>query len=127
MEFRQRDAFQFLFAGVTSIVLALGVWFLEKNKNKNKKQQGAIEQQKRKESKGQPLAQQLLVPPTDEAELVRLMLPDDANPAGNVHGGTILKLIEQVGFIVAVRHSNSGSGIIFNFFFFSIKFFLIIK
>jgi len=45
-----------------------------------------------------------------EAELVRLMLPDDANPAGNVHGGTILRLIEQIGWIVAARHANSGEG-----------------
>ena len=44
----------------------------------------------------------------------RLMLPDDANPAGNVHGGTILKMIEQAGYIAAMRHvkaagSNSSS------------------
>ena len=35
------------------------------------------------------------------------MLPDDANPAGNVHGGTILKLIEQAGYIVSTRFLNS--------------------
>ena len=34
------------------------------------------------------------------------MLPDDTNPNGNVHGGTILKLIEQAGSIVATRHCN---------------------
>ena len=38
------------------------------------------------------------------------MLPDDTNPQGNVHGGTILKLIEQAGAIVSVRHCNSTSG-----------------
>lgn len=27
-----------------------------------------------------------------EVATMRLMLPDDANPAGNVHGGTILKV-----------------------------------
>jgi acyl-coenzyme A thioesterase 7 len=37
------------------------------------------------------------------------MLPDDANPAGNVHGGTILKLIEQAGYIVSTRFLN-GDG-----------------
>lgn len=36
------------------------------------------------------------------------MQPDDANPNGNVHGGTILKLIEQAGYIVATRHCNKG-------------------
>ena len=37
------------------------------------------------------------------------MLPDDTNPPGNVHGGTILKLIEQAGAIVSGRHCNSVS------------------
>jgi len=45
-----------------------------------------------------------------EAELVRIMHPDDANPAGNVHGGTILRLIEEVGWVVASRHANSAGG-----------------
>lgn len=34
------------------------------------------------------------------------MLPDDTNPLGNVHGGTILKMIEHAGHIVANRHCN---------------------
>eukprot|EP00937_MAST-01D_sp_MAST-1D-sp2_P003525 g3525.t1 len=41
----------------------------------------------------------------------RVMLPDDANPAGNVHGGTILRMIEHAGYIVAMRHCNSGRGV----------------
>lgn len=41
---------------------------------------------------------------TTTTTTTRLMLPDDANPAGNVHGGTILQLIEQAGFIAASRH-----------------------
>lgn len=36
------------------------------------------------------------------------MLPDDANPGGNVHGGTILHMIEQAGWIAATRHANSN-------------------
>ena len=39
-------------------------------------------------------------------ELSRVMVPDDTNPHGNVHGGTILKLVEQAGNIVATRHCN---------------------
>lgn len=39
-------------------------------------------------------------------ETCRMMLPDDTNPMGNVHGGTILKLIEQAGHVVASRHCN---------------------
>ena len=37
------------------------------------------------------------------------MVPDDTNPLGNVHGGTILKLIEKAGFIVSCRHCNQPS------------------
>ncbi len=36
------------------------------------------------------------------------MVPDDTNSAGNVHGGTILKLLEQAGFVVANRHCNQN-------------------
>ena len=39
-------------------------------------------------------------------EVCRLIHPDDANIAGNVHGGTILKLIEEAGLIIATRHCN---------------------
>mmetsp|Transcript_39710 Transcript_39710/g.55135 ORF Transcript_39710/g.55135 Transcript_39710/m.55135 type:complete len:362 (-) Transcript_39710:148-1233(-) len=35
-----------------------------------------------------------------------VILPDDANPAGNCHGGTILKLVEMVGWIAATRFVN---------------------
>jgi len=31
----------------------------------------------------------------------RIMLPDDSNPAGNVHGGVILKMLE--GEILSIR------------------------
>ena len=41
-----------------------------------------------------------------QTTLTRLMLPDDANPAGNVHGGTILKLMEMSAYILANRHGN---------------------
>ncbi|KAM9299132.1 cytosolic acyl coenzyme A thioester hydrolase [Gastrophryne carolinensis] len=34
------------------------------------------------------------------------MRPDDANIAGNVHGGTILKMIEEAGAIISTRHCN---------------------
>ncbi|XP_047580935.1 cytosolic acyl coenzyme A thioester hydrolase isoform X6 [Lutra lutra] len=40
----------------------------------------------------------------------RIMRPDDANVAGNVHGGTILKMIEEAGAIISTRHCNSWSG-----------------
>jgi len=36
-------------------------------------------------------------------------LPDDANIYGNVHGGTILKLIEDAGTIIATRYCNRAA------------------
>lgn len=41
----------------------------------------------------------------------RIMRPDDANVAGNVHGGTILKMIEEAGAIISTRHCNSQNGV----------------
>lgn len=38
----------------------------------------------------------------------RVMLPDDSNPAGNVHGGSTLKLIEETALIAASRHLARG-------------------
>ncbi|XP_048375341.1 cytosolic acyl coenzyme A thioester hydrolase isoform X2 [Sphaerodactylus townsendi] len=43
-------------------------------------------------------------------QISRIMCPDDANIAGNVHGGTILKMIEEAGAIISTRHCNSQSG-----------------
>ena len=40
---------------------------------------------------------------SDHAVVARLLLPDDANVAGNVHGGTILRLMEEAGMIAARR------------------------
>ncbi|XP_062315604.1 cytosolic acyl coenzyme A thioester hydrolase isoform X1 [Osmerus eperlanus] len=40
----------------------------------------------------------------------RLMRPDDANIVGNVHGGTILKMIEEAGCIIGTRHCNTQPG-----------------
>ena len=37
----------------------------------------------------------------------RTMLPSDANPYGNVHGGEIMKLIDEVAGAAATRHARS--------------------
>jgi len=37
-----------------------------------------------------------------------LMLPQDANPSGNVHGGVIMKRIDSAGGVVAQRHARSN-------------------
>jgi uncharacterized protein (TIGR00369 family) len=36
------------------------------------------------------------------------MIPQDANPAGNVHGGVIMKLIDTAGGVVAGRHARAN-------------------
>ncbi|XDA81700.1 hypothetical protein R6Z07F_011631 [Ovis aries] len=43
-------------------------------------------------------------------QICRIMRPDDANVAGNVHGGTVLKMIEEAGAIISTRHCNSQNG-----------------
>lgn len=40
------------------------------------------------------------------ATIVRLMMPPDANPHGNVHGGVIMKFVDEVAGIVAHRHAR---------------------
>src|SRR5512137_3144023 len=37
------------------------------------------------------------------------MNPEDANPAGNVHGGVIMKLIDTAAGAVAIRHSSGNA------------------
>ena len=39
-------------------------------------------------------------------EIAELMLPEHANPARIVHGGTIMKMIDNAAAIVASRHSQ---------------------
>uniref|UniRef100_A0A3Q3LD34 Acyl-CoA thioesterase 7 n=1 Tax=Labrus bergylta TaxID=56723 RepID=A0A3Q3LD34_9LABR len=39
-----------------------------------------------------------------------IMGPNDANIVGNVHGGIILKMIEEAGCIVSTRHCNTQNG-----------------
>jgi len=38
--------------------------------------------------------------------LAQEMTPLDANPAGNVHGGNIMKLADSAAGVVAIRHSG---------------------
>lgn len=43
--------------------------------------------------------------PTHQLTMTVLMTPDMANFAGNVHGGTILKLLDQVAYACASRYA----------------------
>jgi uncharacterized protein (TIGR00369 family) len=52
-------------------------------------------------------------PPKTMAEsrviVSQVMQPSDANPAGNVHGGTIMKIIDTAAGVVAIRHSRCNA------------------
>lgn len=37
-----------------------------------------------------------------------VMLPSQANPAGNVHGGEIMKMMDVAASVVAMRHARSN-------------------
>ncbi len=39
----------------------------------------------------------------------RIILPEDANPMGNVHGGIIIKFMDEAGGVAAMRHSRRPS------------------
>ena len=39
-------------------------------------------------------------------ELTQVMLPEDTNSVGNVHGGTLMKLADNAAFVAASRHSR---------------------
>lgn len=41
--------------------------------------------------------------------MAQVMLPQDANPAGNVHGGVIMKLIDTAAAVVASRHARANT------------------
>jgi len=38
--------------------------------------------------------------------LNQLMLPQHTNPMGNVHGGEIMKLVDETGALCAIRHAQ---------------------
>ena len=39
-------------------------------------------------------------------EIARLMMPQDANTQGNVYGGSILQLVDEIAGVVAARHAR---------------------
>jgi uncharacterized protein (TIGR00369 family) len=41
--------------------------------------------------------------------MAQVMLPQDANPSGNVHGGVIMKLIDTAAVVVASRHAQGNT------------------
>lgn len=47
----------------------------------------------------------------DESAVImcHLMLPQDANPAGSIHGGVIMKHIDTSGGVAAIRHVRGNA------------------
>ena len=41
-----------------------------------------------------------------KVEVSQQMMPSDANPLGNVHGGHVMKLIDEAGGLAAMRHAR---------------------
>lgn len=39
-------------------------------------------------------------------EMSHLLLPNEANPLGTVHGGIIMRLVDEAGGVAAARHAN---------------------
>lgn len=42
------------------------------------------------------------------AVMSQIMLPSQANPAGNVHGGEIMKMMDNTAYVVAARHARTN-------------------
>lgn len=40
--------------------------------------------------------------------MAQMMMPQDANPAGNVHGGVVVKTLDEAAGVVAARHARSN-------------------
>jgi acyl-CoA hydrolase len=41
-----------------------------------------------------------------QVTLNHLMMPEDTNPMGNIHGGVITKLVDEAGGLCAIRHAQ---------------------
>lgn len=51
---------------------------------------------------------QAKTPTASRITLNRLMSPNDANIHGNVHGGIIMKLVDEAGALAAMRHARAS-------------------
>lgn len=45
---------------------------------------------------------------TSSVTMSRLMGPQDANGLGNVHGGVIMRMVDEAGALAAMRHAQSS-------------------
>jgi len=40
--------------------------------------------------------------------VARVMMPQDANVAGNVFGGSVLKMVDEIAYVAATRHARTN-------------------
>ena len=40
--------------------------------------------------------------------MAQMMIPQDANPTGNVHGGVVVKILDEAAGVVAARHARAN-------------------
>ncbi|MDX1520858.1 MAG: acyl-CoA thioesterase [Anaerolineae bacterium] len=45
-------------------------------------------------------------PGDSQVTLSQVLMPEHANPMGNVHGGVIMKLVDEAGGLCAIRHAQ---------------------
>lgn len=62
---------------------------------------------KKKAGKGSTAAREGKPVSQSRAEMVEVVLPNDANPLGNILGGRVMHLMDIAAAIAAHRHSNS--------------------
>jgi len=56
--------------------------------------------------KDDPMTEPPAAAPNCDVIISHVMLPQDANPSGNVHGGVIMKEIDSAAGVVAARHAR---------------------
>jgi acyl-CoA hydrolase len=69
-------------------------------KQKKRKAQSAVKPLASARAAGKPVS-------ASRSEMVEAVLPNDANPLGNMLGGRVMFLIDMAGALAAHRHSNS--------------------
>jgi uncharacterized protein (TIGR00369 family) len=42
-------------------------------------------------------------------DMAQVMLPEQANPAGHVHGGELMKMMDNAAYVVACRHARTNT------------------
>ena len=108
MDFRQ--LLPHFMAGA-SVALSLYTLYKQQSMNNTINNTSIIKSNNTKTNRITSQAVEFQIPDSNgnHAVLSRVMLPDDANPGGNVHGGTTLKMIGHAGWLAANRYLQTHS------------------